>query len=85
MTPLNLLWRLIKALGILAACGIALSIWYALWFGISIVMGAVLSLPLPWTRILLWITPHGLRENMLDAMQAELDRQEKHAKPALGL
>ena len=87
MELLNILWRLIKNLGILAVCGIALVIWYALWFGISVVMGVVLSLPLPWTKILLWIAPHELREKMLDEMQAELDKQEKkkHIKQVLGL
>ena len=75
MELLNILWRLIKNLGILAACGIALVLWYALWFGISILMGAALSLPLPWTKILLWLAPPDIREKMLDAMQAELDKQ----------
>lgn len=85
MNILNLLWRLIKDVSIIAACGIALVLWYAFWFCISLVMGVVLSLPLPWTKILLWIAPHDLRKKMLDEMQAELDKQEKHDKPALEL
>ena len=79
MKLLNLLWRLINDVGILAACGIALVLWYALWFGISLVMGVVLSLPVPWTKILLWIAPHDLSKKMLDEMQAELDKQEKQS------